>query len=114
VLLALDAGLILCWLTGELTGNIKLNEKKSETYRKELLKAIQIFGSQRQIAEEINTYIRLHKLNTRQVSQQNISNWLNRDKKIARDYPPVIEVITNGVIRASALRGDGKTSTRRR
>jgi DNA-binding transcriptional regulator YdaS (Cro superfamily) len=95
-------------------GNITLNEKKSETYRKELLKAIQIFGSQRQIAEEINTYIRLHKLNTQQVSQQNISNWLHRDKKIARDYPPVIEAITNGVIRASALRGDGKISTRRR
>lgn len=99
---------------GELTENITLNEKKSEAYRKELLKAIEIFGSQRQIAEEINTYIRLHKLNTRQVSQQSISNWLHRDKKIARDYPPVIEALTNGVIRASALRGDGRISTKRR
>ena len=85
-----------------------MKRTKQEFHREELEKAIRILGSQRRLSEEINAYIATNKLNTKQIAQQNISNWLHRDRKIARDYPPVIEAITNGVVRASVLRGDGK------
>ncbi|MBN1377903.1 MAG: helix-turn-helix domain-containing protein [Gammaproteobacteria bacterium] len=88
-----------------------MKPEKIKSYREELKKAVAIFGSQRQFAEEINTYISLKKLNAKKVCQQTISNWIHRDKKIARDYPPVIEAITNRVVRASTLRGDGKTKS---
>jgi hypothetical protein len=90
-----------------------MKRNNSEIHRHELKKAIQIFGSQQQMADEINAYITARKLNAKTITQQNISNWLHRDKKIARDYPPVIEAITNGIVRAFALRGDGKAAIRR-
>lgn len=84
-----------------------MKRNKKEAHRAELEKAIRIFGSQQLLCEAINTYIAANKLNSKTIVQQNISNWLHRDRKIPRDYPPVIEAITNGVICAAILRGDG-------
>lgn len=60
-----------------------------------VLKAVKRCGSQQALAETLNRRIRRHRLNARPVVQQNISNWIRRDRKIAEPYKTLLREIVN-------------------
>ncbi len=64
-----------------------------------LKRAIELFGSQKKLAEELTK-------RGVAVGQGQISNWLNRDKFVPAQACPHIECLTNGQVTREQLRPD--------
>lgn len=58
-------------------------------------KAIEVCGSQRKLAAA------LEKVTGEPVSQQRISNWLNRDNRLPPEFAIPVEEVTGGAVRRS-------------
>ena len=72
----------------------------------ELAKAIRHAGSQTKLANLINQQIDLSGAQAKRIRQANVSIWLNRDKRIGKDYAMLCQIACNAVVLASRLRPD--------
>lgn len=67
-----------------------------------LKKAVQMLGSQTNLAKKLTDLSKGHKKYT----QQNVYNWLNRNKKVPAEIVLLIEKATSGEITRYQLRPD--------
>lgn len=61
-----------------------------------VLRAVKRCGSQESLAETLNRRIRKRRLKSRPVVQQNVSNWIRRDRRIPEPYKQLLREIVNG------------------